>query len=101
MTAAAEVYRLEPHRMNPVKRYAMMAVFWFMALISMGSATPVPSTNAWAVVRKADGSIVGVVDDEMAGEHGVQPQLEADLASMTAAEFADAWGLDDDTVSNG
>ena len=80
--------------MSRLKRYSLMASFWFMALISMGSATPVPSTNAWAVVRRSDGTIATTVDDPMAGEMTIHTQLEADLLSLTATEFEAAWGIE-------
>ncbi len=90
---AEQVYDLVEHRMNRLKRWAMMGFFWAVALISMGNASPVPSTKAWAIVRKSDGTVVTTVDDEMAGENSVRPQLDADLRSMTVAEFDEAWGI--------
>lgn len=90
---ADAVYDIVEHRMNRLKRWGMMASFWAMALISMGSATPVPSTRAWGIVRKSDGKLVGTVDDEMASDASVRPQLEADLRSMTVEEFNAAWGV--------
>ena len=90
---ASDVYELAPHRMSRPRRWGMMAVFWFMALISLGNATPVPSTNAWAIVRKSDGTIVLTVDDEMAGEASVEGELRNALNTMTQREFDDAWGI--------
>lgn len=90
---ASDVYDILEHRMNRLKRWALMGFFWAVALISFGSATPVPSTKAWAIVRKSDGKILSSVDDEMAGEVSVKPQLDADLQSLTQAEFDEAWGI--------
>jgi len=90
---ANQVYDIVEHRMNRLKRLALMGSFWALTLISMGSATPVPSTNAFAIVRISDGKVVSIVDDEMAGENSVRVLLDADLQSMTQAEFEHAWGI--------
>lgn len=91
---ASDTYELVEQRMRKPKRWMLMAGFWLMALVSMGSATPVPATKSWAIVRKSDGFVASVVDDEMAGEISVETQLRSDMSSMTTSEFEAAWGIE-------
>ena len=92
---ANHAYDIVEHRMNRPKRWALMAFFWTVAP-HFGSATPMPSTKAWAILWKSDRKVVSTVDDEMAGEVNVRPQLDADLQSLTQAEFELAWGISQD-----
>jgi hypothetical protein len=46
-----------------------------------------------SIVRKTDGKIVGIINDEMYDSLSVKAQLEADLEALTAFEFAQTWGV--------
>lgn len=70
-----------------------MAAFWVMALLSMGSPMPIPSTRSWAITRRSDGVVVTNVDEAVDADQSMGTVLNEDLARLSTKDFEDAWGI--------